>query len=178
MRRFWNNLARACRSCPNTFWPNPSRTELLLPPTACNSDPSQIVGSGPFRLKEYKAGAIHLAGTQSVFFRGGQQRPASAVFRQHHFHRRAGLNAMSLRFLSGESDVDDFIYADEYDHFKAEAANGKFQAARTRRRPGNGFFWFNENTNVNPRTGKPLRGSRKIEMVPQHKIPAGCFLRH
>ena len=56
---------------------------------------------------------------------------------------------MSLRFLSGESDVDDFILPYEYDQFKAAAANGKFDLLE----PGVGlemsFFWFNENTNIN-----------------------------
>ena len=33
-----------------------------------NWKPEDIVGSGPFRLKEYKTGAIHPAGAQSVFF--------------------------------------------------------------------------------------------------------------
>ena len=37
-----------------------------------------------------QGGTILLAGAQSVFFRGGQQRPASTVFRQHCFYRRAG----------------------------------------------------------------------------------------
>ena len=61
------------------------------------------------------------------------------------------MNAMSLRFLSGESDVDDFIYPYEYDNFKAESAKGRFKLLE----PGIGletaFFWFNENTNVNPK---------------------------
>ena len=39
------------------------------------------------------------------------------------------MNAMSLRFLSGESDAEDFIYADEYGHFKTESANGKFNCS-------------------------------------------------
>ena len=71
--------------------------------------------------------------------------------------------------------MDDFIYPYEYDHFKAEAAKGKFKLLE----PGIGletaFFWFNENTNVNAKTGTAARGSRKIEMVSQHRNSARRF---
>ena len=45
-----------------------------------NSKPEEIVGSGPFRLKEYKAGAIYHARTQSLFSRSGHERHPPAVF--------------------------------------------------------------------------------------------------
>ena len=87
------------------------------------------------------------------------------------------MNAMSLRFLSGESDADDFMLPYEYDHFKTESAKGKFKLLE----PGIGletaFFWFNENTNVGRQDRPAAGGSEKIEMVPQHEIPAGDFLR-
>jgi peptide/nickel transport system substrate-binding protein len=51
--------------------------------------------------------------------------------------------------LSGESDVDDYVFPYEYDQFKTAEANGKFQLLE----PGTGlettvFSWFNENTNM------------------------------
>jgi peptide/nickel transport system substrate-binding protein len=119
------------------------------------SDPSQIVGSGPFRLKEYKAAQYTLLERNPYFFEvdsNGQRLP---YFDDIVFTVVPDRNAVSLRFLSGECDVHDFIFANEYDHFKTESANGKFQLLE----PGVGletdFLWFNENTNVNPRTGKP-----------------------
>ncbi len=46
-----------------------------------DTPPSQLVGSGPFRLKEYKPGRCP-GGAQPVFLGGGQERPAAAVSRQ------------------------------------------------------------------------------------------------
>jgi peptide/nickel transport system substrate-binding protein len=84
------------------------------------------------------------------------------------------MNAMSLRFLSGESDVDDFIYPYEYDHFKAEAAGGKFQLLE----PGTGLetsdFWFNENTNVNAKTGQPYVDQKKLKWFRNVKFRQAC----
>jgi peptide/nickel transport system substrate-binding protein len=70
---------------------------------------------------------------------------------------------LSLRFLSGESDVDDFVLPFEYDQFKTASANGKFQLLE----PGIGlemsFLWFNENTNVDSKTGQPLVDPKKLK---------------
>jgi peptide/nickel transport system substrate-binding protein len=119
------------------------------------SDPSQIVGSGPFRLKEYRAAQYSSLERNPYFFEvdsNGQRLP---YFDNIVFTVVPDRNAVSLRFLSGECDVHDYIFANEYDHFKTESANGKFQLLE----PGVGletdFLWFNENTNVNPHTGKP-----------------------
>ena len=120
-----------------------------------NWKPQDIVGSGPFRLKEYKPAQYALLERNPYFFEvdsNGQRLP---YFDNIIFTVVPDLNAMSLRFLSGESDVDDFIYPYEYDQFKAEAANGKFNLLE----PGIGletsFFWFNENTNVDTRPASP-----------------------
>jgi hypothetical protein len=130
------------------------------------------------RLKEYKAAQYTMLERNPYFCevdRKGQRLP---YFDDIVFTVLPDMNAMSLRFLSGESDVDDFVYPYEYDHFKAESANGKFNLLE----PGIGlessYFWFNENTDVNPKTGQPYVDPKKLKVVPQHKIPAGCFLCH
>ena len=72
------------------------------------------------------------------------------------------VNAVYLRFLNGESDVNG-VLPDEYDKFKAEAAKGKFKLLE----PGIGlemeFLWFNENTNVDSKTGKPYVDPKKLK---------------
>ena len=63
---------------------------------------------------------------------------------------------------------------DEYDHFKAESAKGKFDLLE----PGIGleteFFWFNENTNVNPKTGKPYVDPKKLKWFRNVKFRQAC----
>ena len=76
-----------------------------------NSDPATVVGSGPYRLKEYKA-AQYTRLERNPYFcevdKNGQRLP---YFDDVIFTVVPNMNAMSLRFLSGESDADDFIYA-------------------------------------------------------------------
>ncbi len=120
-----------------------------------NFDPSQIVGSGPYRLKEYKPAQYTLLERNPYFLEVDTNGTRLPYIDDIIFEVVPDMNAMSLRFLSGESDVDDFILPYEYDQFKAAAANGKFDLLE----PGVGlemsFFWFNENTNINAKTGKP-----------------------
>ncbi len=89
------------------------------------------------------------------------------------------MNAHVLRFLERRERRGWTSFTpDDYDQFKAAAAKGKFKLVE----PGIGlettFFWFNENTNVNPKTGKPLCGPGQIEMVSQHEIPPGLLVCH
>jgi peptide/nickel transport system substrate-binding protein len=127
-----------------------------------NSDPAQVVGSGPYRLKEYKAAQYTLLERNPYFLEVDKRGQRLPYFDNIMFTVVPDLNAMSLRFLSGESDVDDFIYPYEYDHFKSESAKGKF----TLLEPGVGlemsFFWFNQNTNVD-KGGKPIVDPKKLK---------------
>ena len=117
-----------------------------------NWNPEDIVCSGPFRYQGIQTGAIYFARAQPVFSaRWTRKATRLPYFDNIIFTIVPDMNAMSLRFLSGESDVDDFIYPYEYDHFKTASANGKFNLLE----PGIGletaFFWFNENTNWIPK---------------------------
>lgn len=128
-----------------------------------NSDPSQIVGSGPFRLKEYKAAQYTLLERNPYFIEVDRKGTRLPYFDDVVFTVVPDMNAMSLRFLSGESDVDDFVLPYEYDEFKQKADQGKF----TLLEPGTGlemnFLWFNENTNINPKTGQAYVDPKKLK---------------
>jgi peptide/nickel transport system substrate-binding protein len=73
------------------------------------------------------------------------------------------MNAISLRFLKGESDVQEIVRPDDYDRYKAESAHGRFRLLDLGLGLERGFLWFNENTNVNPKTGKPFVDPVKLK---------------
>ncbi|MGA2801620.1 MAG: ABC transporter substrate-binding protein [Verrucomicrobiota bacterium] len=139
-----------------------------------NTKPEDIIGSGPFRLKEHKAAQYTLLERNPYFFEVDKKGQRLPYFDDIVFTVVPDMNAMSLRFLSGESDVDDFIYPYEYDRFKAEAAKGRFQLLE----PGIGleksFFWFNQNTNVNPKTGRPYVEPKKLKWFRNVKFRQAC----
>ncbi|HEU6448863.1 MAG TPA: ABC transporter substrate-binding protein [Verrucomicrobiae bacterium] len=139
-----------------------------------NADPKTIVGSGPYRLKAYKPAQYTLLERNPYFLEVDTNGTRLPYFDQIIFPVVPDLNALSLRFLSGESDVDDFVYPYEYDKFKAESAKGRFVVLE----PGVGlessFFWFNENTNSNPKTGKPYVDPKKLKWFRNIKFRQAC----
>ena len=141
-----------------------------------NWKPEDIVGSGPFRIKEYKPAQYILLERNPYFCEVDKKGQRLPYFDNIIFTVVPDLNAMSLRFLSGESDVDDYIFPYEYDHFKAESAKGKIHLARTRHRIGNGIFLVQRKHEREPQNRQALRGPEKIEMVSQCEIPPGLFV--
>ena len=139
-----------------------------------NWKPEDIVGSGPFRIKEYKPAQYTLLERNPYFFEvdnNGQRLP---YFDNIVFTVVPDLNAMSLRFLSGESDVDDFIYPYEYDQFKTESAKGKFQSARTGHRPGNGFFLVQRKHERGRKDRQALVDPKKLKWFRNTKFRQAC----
>ncbi|MFZ0826228.1 MAG: ABC transporter substrate-binding protein [Verrucomicrobiia bacterium] len=135
---------------------------------------ADIVGSGPFVIKEYKPAQYTLLARNPYFFEvdsNGQRLP---YLDNIIYTVVPDWNAMSLRVLHGESDVDDFIKPDEYDTFKAAEAGGKIKLLE----PGIGletlYIVFNENTNVNPKTSQPYVGPKKLQWFRNTKFRQAC----
>jgi peptide/nickel transport system substrate-binding protein len=137
------------------------------------TDPSQIVGSGPYRLKEYKAAQFTLLERNPYFLEVDKKGQRLPYFNEVIFTVVPDMNAMSLRFLSGESDADDFIYPYEYDHFKTESAKGKFNLLEPGIGLEIGFICFNENTNVD-KNGKPCVDPKKLKWFRNVKFRQAC----
>lgn len=138
-----------------------------------NWDPEKIVGSGPFRLKNYQPSQSLLLERNPYFFEvdsNGQRLP---YFDDIIYTVVPDFNALSLRFLSGESDTDDRIFPYEYDHFKAESAKGKFTLYEPGINLETAFFWFNENTNFN-KSGKPYVDPKKLKWFRNVKFRQAC----
>jgi peptide/nickel transport system substrate-binding protein len=138
-----------------------------------NADPSQVVGSGPFRLKEYKSGNYTLLERNPYFLEVDTNGTRLPYFDEIVFTVVPNLQALSLRFLSGECDVDEYVFPDEYDHFKAESAAGKFTVLEPGIGLENSFFWFNENTRVD-KNGKPYVDPVKLKWFRNAKFRQAC----
>jgi peptide/nickel transport system substrate-binding protein len=135
-----------------------------------NWDPKNIVGNGPYCLKEYKQAEYAVLERNPYFFEVDSNGTRLPYFDELVFSIVPDYNTEDLRFLSGEADVDDFIYPSQYDQFQAASASGKFKFID----PGIGlvttFFWFNENTNINSHTGQPYVDPVKLKWFRNEKF--------
>jgi len=127
-----------------------------------NSKPEAIVGSGPFRLKEYKAAQYTILERNPYFLEVDTNGTRLPYLDNIIFTVVPSFDAVALRLLSGEADVDDVIRPMDYDRFKEAQTEGKIRLLD----PGIGlemiFLCFNENTNLNAKTGQPLVDPRKL----------------
>ena len=138
------------------------------------SKPSEIVCSGPFRVKDYKPAEYTLLERNPWFWAvdtNGQRLP---YFENIIYTVVPDMNAMALRFLKGESGVFEFVRPDEYERFKTESAKGRFDLLDLGIGLEKGFFWFNQNTNVNPTTGKPIVDPKRLKWFRNQKFRQAC----
>ncbi len=132
--------------------------------------PADIVGEGPYCLKEYKQGQYAVLQRNPYFIEVDTNGTRLPYFDEIIFSTVPDYNAQDLNFLAGESDAVDSIYPYDYDEFKAASAQGKINLLE----PGIGlmttFFWFNENTSINPHTGKPYVDPVKLKWFRNEKF--------
>lgn len=139
-----------------------------------NTDPSQIVGSGPYILKEYKPAQYTLMARNPYFWEVDKKGQRLPYFDNIIYTVVPDMNAMSLQFLNGQSDVDESVRPEEYDRFKAEAGKGKFKLLNLGIGLENFFFWFNENTGTNKDTGKPYVDPIKLKWFRNATFRKAC----
>jgi peptide/nickel transport system substrate-binding protein len=125
--------------------------------------PEDLVGSGPYRLKEYKTAQYTILERNPYFLEVDTNGTRLPYLDDIIFTVVPDYDAIALRVLSGEADVDDTVRPMDYDRFKAAADAGKLALLD----PGLGldmiFLCFNENTNMNAKTGKPLVDPNKLK---------------
>jgi peptide/nickel transport system substrate-binding protein len=139
-----------------------------------NWKPEDIIGSGPFRLKEYKQGQFVLLERNPYFLEVDKKGERLPYFDNIILTVVPDENAISLRFLSGESDVDDSVLPNEYDNFKTESAKGKFNLLGLVASSDISVLWFNEDTDVNPQTGQHYVDAKKLKWFRNVKFRQAC----
>jgi peptide/nickel transport system substrate-binding protein len=135
-----------------------------------DSSPEDVVGSGPYRLKQYKSGESTLLERNPYFWEVDKKGQRLPYLDNVIYTVVPNGKAASLRFLNGESDVNEIVYPDEFDHYTEEAAKGRFELLNLGVGPERGFIWFNENTNVNEKTGKPCVDPVKLKWFRNQKF--------
>lgn len=134
----------------------------------------EIVGSGPFVIQKYEPSQYTLLARNPYFFEvdsNGQRLP---YLDNVIYTVVPDMNAVSLRMLTGESDADDFVLPYDYDRFKAAAAKEGFQFLEPGIGLENSFFWFNQNTNLNAKTGQAYVDPVKLKWFRNTKFRQAC----
>jgi peptide/nickel transport system substrate-binding protein len=128
-----------------------------------DAKPTDLVCNGPYKLKQYKPGEAVFLERNPYFFEVDKKGQRLPYIDYVIYTVVPDMNAMALRFLKGESDAHEMVRPDEFERFKEESAKGKFQLLDLGMGLERAFFWFNQNTNLNTSTGKPLVDPKKLK---------------
>jgi peptide/nickel transport system substrate-binding protein len=128
-----------------------------------NTAPTNLVVCGPFRLKEYKQGQYVMLERNPEFWETDSKGQRLPYLDNVIFEIVPDQNAMSLRFLKGETDIQELVRPAEYENFMDESAKGKFRVIDLGLAGERDMMFFNENPENNPKTGKPIVPPEKLK---------------
>lgn len=129
--------------------------KTFLAAYAVNTPASQVVGCGPFRLKDFKQGQYVVMERNPYFWEVDSNGTRLPYADTAIYEIVPDMNAMSLKFLNGEVDLQEVVRPEEYEHFKTESAKGKFRVLDLGPSAERDMLTFNQNPENNPQTGKP-----------------------
>jgi peptide/nickel transport system substrate-binding protein len=134
-----------------------------------NTPPEELVGTGPYRLKQHKTGQFTLVERNPYYWQVDLKGQRLPYFDAVIMMVVPDQNAMSLRFLNGETDLIEFVRPEEYDRFKETAANGGFKLLELGVTPQRDLIIFNQNTGTDA-AGKPHVNPAKLKWFRETKF--------
>jgi len=135
-----------------------------------NTPPADLVGSGPYKLKQFKTGEFVMLERNPYFPETDSKGQRLPYIDEVVYMNVPDMNAVSLRMLAGEAHVHENVRPDEYTRFKEAADKGQFKLIDLGISPDKSFFWFNLNTENNPKTGKPHVAPYKLKWFRETKF--------
>jgi peptide/nickel transport system substrate-binding protein len=129
---------------------------------ALETRPDRVVGSGPFRLKEFRADQFTRLERNPEYWatdRAGRRLPYLDELKIV-----VAENATNLaqRFLAGQSDVCERVRPEEFERMQAVVAQGRARWVELGPGADRDLLWFNQNTNVNRISGQPFVVPHKL----------------
>jgi peptide/nickel transport system substrate-binding protein len=131
--------------------------------------PASVIGSGPYRLKEFRPGKFALLERNPEFWmvdKAGQRLP---YFEEITMAINEGPGPDSLPFLNGKTDVCEVVRPHEYGQFKEKSRDGRFRLVELGIGGERDFLWFNQNTGTN-RNGSPIVNPSKLKWFRNKKF--------
>jgi peptide/nickel transport system substrate-binding protein len=128
-----------------------------------NTPPGEIVGNGPFMLKEYVPGEKCVLTRNPHYWEVDKAGKRLPYLDEYVFLIVKDLNTMALKFQSGETDLIDPIQGDQVPLFEDDAEKGGYKVYDLGPDVATDFMWFN----LNP--GKDAKGKYFVEPW-KHKL--------
>lgn len=121
-----------------------------------NTPPRDLVGTGPFRLKDYQFGQRAIFERNPYYWKAAPDGRRLPYLDNVIYEFAKDQNAMFVKFVSGQSDLHSGLRPEDISLAKRFAKTRDFRIVERGPADGTQFFWFNQNPGKNPETGKPF----------------------
>jgi peptide/nickel transport system substrate-binding protein len=133
------------------------------------TQPQQIAGSGPFRLKAFRPGKYVMLERNPEYCAVDRQGRRLPYFDEVMLAIAENPAEVTYRFLHNTSAACETIRPDVWPRFEQASTNSRLRAIDLGAGAERNFFWFNQNTNVNA-AGKPLVNPVKLKWFQNRKF--------
>jgi ABC-type transport system substrate-binding protein len=144
-----------------------------------DTPPGDLVGSGPYRLKEFKPTEYTLLEKNPYYHRFDGAGTRLPYLDNVIFGQTLDKAAMAKKFFSGDAHVLEDVLPEDYESIRAGADAGKFEIFDLGAGAEQRFLWFNMNTNKVAKlevTSQPSQMEVMWNRVPLGRTPRGAVL--
>jgi peptide/nickel transport system substrate-binding protein len=154
---------------PKHKWEQVWRDGKFNEAMALNEDPANVVGLGPYRIKERTAGQRIVLERNPYFWKVDKQGQRLPYLNRIIFVIAKDFNTITSKFKAGELDVMDRVRAEDYTLVK-EMESPDIKVEDIGVSLDTHWITLNQNTGVNPKTGKPFIEVWKQKLYREQKF--------
>lgn len=138
------------------------REGRFLQAFSTGTHPGKIVGSGPFRVKQFEPNQFLLLERNPAYWAVDSKGQRLPYLDEVQFHFTANPAMAAILFLNGKSDAHELVQPEEFATFKEASAGGGFHVLELGVGTDRDFLCFNQNTGANA-DGKPFVEPAKLK---------------
>ncbi|MBF0522421.1 MAG: ABC transporter substrate-binding protein [Candidatus Omnitrophica bacterium] len=127
-----------------------------------DTNPKEIVGTGPFKLTDYKPGERLVFKRNPYYWKNSKEGESLPYLDGVIYLIVQNPDTAILKFLDGEIDYY-ALNGNDFPVFKPEEKKGNFTVYETGPSFGTNFVVFNQNQGANPKTQKPFVEPQKLK---------------
>lgn len=148
---------------PKHKWEKYVQNGTFLLEMNINSNPQDIITSGPYMLEKYIPGQRVILKANPFYYKLDKNNLKLPYFNKMIINIISDYNSIYLKLISGEIDLWDSLRPEDYSLLKTKAKEKNLEIKIIGVSPGPEMLWFNLSNELNPKTKKKYIDEKKLK---------------
>lgn len=148
---------------PKHKWENSVKNGTFSLEMNINTNPQDIIISGPYTLEKYIPGQRVILKANPYYYKSDKNNLRLPYFNKILINIISDYNSIYLKLISGEIDLWDSLRPEDYSLLKTKAKEKNLEVKVIGVSPGPEMLWFNLNDELNPKTKKKYIDEKKLK---------------